>query len=88
MKANEYRVMEEAVEIGLGYGWRRAHKHVESPSESSIIDEMHTAVMNEITGWFTFDDRIRECEKPAHDSAAHVDMTSVQGELREELGED
>jgi len=36
MKANEYLVLSECVEEGIAYGWMRAHKHVENPSEESI----------------------------------------------------
>lgn len=55
MKANEYKVMREAVEAGVRFGVRRAYKHSdrEEPTESQqeyIAEE----VLNSICEWFTF----------------------------------
>lgn len=55
MKANEYKVMREAVESGIKFGVRRAYKHTdqEPPTEAQqeyIIEE----IMNSICEWFTF----------------------------------
>lgn len=56
MRAKEYRLLEMAVEDGVGYGWRRAHKHVEHPDEQAICFEIQGAVMNEICAWFDFEE--------------------------------
>ena len=55
MKAREYRVLEHAIEVGVEYGWNRAHKHVDAPSPEAIQNAVCAAVMNEITEWFEFD---------------------------------
>ena len=54
IQVDAYRVMEEAVERGISIGWRRAHKHVESPDEVSIKDAVEQAVMNELCEYFKF----------------------------------
>jgi hypothetical protein len=56
MKVRTYVVLDNAVEMGVNYGWNRAHKHTDSPTEEQIKQEIWHAVMNEITEWFTFDD--------------------------------
>ena len=33
MKANEYKILEECVERGVDYGYQRAFKHTDNPSE-------------------------------------------------------
>jgi hypothetical protein len=33
MKPKFHVILEQAVEQGVSYGYRRAHKHVENPSE-------------------------------------------------------
>jgi hypothetical protein len=54
MRANEYRLMEECVERGVSAGWRRAHKHTDTPSPESIMREIEAAVMLEVADSFTF----------------------------------
>jgi hypothetical protein len=49
-------VLEEAIEQGVAYGYRRAYKHNENPNESSIIQSIYTEVMNSIDEFFDFID--------------------------------
>lgn len=56
MKPNFRKVLETAVEQGVSYGYRRAHKHVENPSEQSIIMNIEEQVMNSIDEWFDFEE--------------------------------
>lgn len=56
VRANVYRIMDEAVENGVRYGWRRAHKHTETPDEDMIVDEINRAVMSELCEYLIFDD--------------------------------
>lgn len=53
-------MLSEAVEEGIAYGWMRAHKHVENPTEESIKEAIHNAVMASISEYFWFDDRLPE----------------------------
>lgn len=48
IKWNAYAVLERAVEEGLAYGWQRAHKHTDKPSEDTIRCAIAEAVMNAI----------------------------------------
>lgn len=56
MKAKEYNVLEMAVERGVEYGYMRAHKHNESPSENEIKQAICKAVMDDISEWFVFEE--------------------------------
>ena len=46
---NVYTVIERAVDEGVAYGWRRAHKHAEDPDESLAVDTIVTAVMDALS---------------------------------------
>ena len=55
MKANMYKLIERCVEEGVQYGYNRAHKHTDTPTEDQIKLAVTDAVMNEICEWFDFD---------------------------------
>jgi hypothetical protein len=56
MKPKLHKILETAVEQGVSYGYSRAHKHLENPSEGAIIDSIVEQVMNSLDEWFDFDD--------------------------------
>ena len=56
MKPNFRKVLEMALEEGVRYGYNRAHKHVENPTEGAIIDSIVEQVMNSLDEWFDFED--------------------------------
>lgn len=56
MKANEYRVLSDCVERGVGYGYNRAHKHTDNPVPELLRDTIADAVLNEIAEYFRFDE--------------------------------
>jgi hypothetical protein len=56
MKPNFHKILEMAVEQGVSYGYRRAHKHIENPTEGAIIDNIVEQVMNSLDEWFNFED--------------------------------
>lgn len=56
MKAKTYFILNQCVERGVQRGYRRAHKHVENPTESAILDSVENCVMAEIVEYFSFDD--------------------------------
>jgi hypothetical protein len=56
MKPNFHKILETAVSEGVSYGYRRAHKHVENPTEGAIIDNVVEQVMNSLDDWFEFED--------------------------------
>jgi len=45
-----------AISEGVQYGYRRAHKHVENPTEGAIIDSIQKNVMDCIYEWFDFEE--------------------------------
>ncbi len=51
-----YAIIEQAVEAGVAYGWRRAHKHADAPDEDMIRDAIKQAVMVELCEVVRFDD--------------------------------
>lgn len=59
MRVRAYEVLHRAVEEGVTYGWRRAHKHTDTPDEETIKDQILTAVLNEISDYFDFDGEVR-----------------------------
>ena len=56
MKPKFHKILEMAVEQGVSYGYRRAHKHIENPTEGAIIDNVVEQVMNSLDEYFTFED--------------------------------
>jgi hypothetical protein len=56
IKVDLYKVIREAVENGIAYGWARAHKHTDAPDEHTIKTAIEDAVMNELCEVITFDD--------------------------------
>lgn len=60
MKIKEYNIMEMAVSAGVEYGYNRAHKHNDSPSEGEIKEAIIKAVMDEIGQWFVFEEVYKE----------------------------
>lgn len=56
MKPKFREVLEMAISEGVSYGYKRAFKHVENPTEGAIIDSICTNVMDCIYEWFEFDE--------------------------------
>ena len=54
MKPKFYVILEQAIEEGVRRGYSRAHKHVENPTEGSIIEHIQENVMSAIHDYFTF----------------------------------
>lgn len=52
-------LLENAIEDGVTYGYRRAHKHTETPTEYEICSAISDAVMFQIAEVFDFVDTNR-----------------------------
>jgi len=55
VKINAYRVIDDAIDRAVRYGYNRAHKYADNPSEDLTIQEIHRAVMNELCEILNFD---------------------------------
>jgi hypothetical protein len=55
IRVNAYAVISRAVEEGVAYGYMRAHKHVDSPTEAHLTSEVTDAVMGALCGVLDFD---------------------------------
>jgi len=56
LKPKTYRILSEAIENGVKYGYHRSHKHTDDPDPEQVKDTIITCVMNEIFEWFDIDD--------------------------------
>jgi hypothetical protein len=56
VRIDAYKVIDEAVDKGTRYGYRRAHTYVDQPSEDLMIEEIHRAIMNELCEILRFDE--------------------------------
>ena len=55
MRVNERILLERCIEDGLRDGWRRAHKHVEQPTEAGMRECMWDAIWLHIDEFFNFE---------------------------------
>jgi hypothetical protein len=60
MKVKTLVILERAIEEGVRRGYRRAHKHVDDPTELSICDRIEQCVMEQIHEYFDFEDENNE----------------------------
>ena len=56
MKVKTLVILEQAIHEGVLSGYRRAHKHIENPTEVTICDHIEQCVMEQIHEYFTFSD--------------------------------
>lgn len=49
VRFNAYEIISRAVEEGVAYGYRRAHKHTDKPTEAQMTTEIENAVMNSLS---------------------------------------
>ncbi len=55
MKPKLMPVLEMCIENGLTYGYRRAFKHTEDPTEEQMTTAIREAIMYELYEWFDFE---------------------------------
>jgi len=56
VKINAYRIIDDAVEKAIAYGYKRAYKHTDTPTEQHLLQEIHRAVMNELCEVLKFEE--------------------------------
>ena len=52
MKPKFLPVLEMCIENGLTYGYRRAFKHNDNPTEEQITHSIRESIMHELYEWF------------------------------------
>jgi len=55
VRVNLYPLLARAVEEGVAYGFRRAHKHTDNPGEGAIRQAVVDAVLGELCEILKFD---------------------------------
>ena len=55
MKLNYRKLIEDCIETGIERGWRRAHKHNETPHSDVIQSTIHDCIMEQFYEYFIFD---------------------------------
>ena len=55
MKPKILPVLEMCIDNGLSYGYRRAFKHTDNPTEEQITNQIRESIMHELYEWFDFD---------------------------------
>lgn len=58
MKPMIRAILEDCIERGIEDGVRRAHKHVETPSESALTDHIHEGIWLWIDQYFDFEEKL------------------------------
>lgn len=53
---NSWAIISRAVEEGIDYGYRRAHKHTSTPSEDLLKNEIDNAIMSELSEVLLYED--------------------------------
>jgi hypothetical protein len=56
MKPKIYPILEECIESGILFGFRRAFKHDDNPSEEQVVAHMLNEIMFAINEKFDFED--------------------------------
>ena len=56
MNANMHKILEHVLDVGIELGWRRAHKHTDTPSAELLKNSIEQAIWDELYEWMVFDD--------------------------------
>lgn len=58
VKVDLYTIIGRAVEEGLRFGYRRAHKHTDTPPEEQLLDYMEAEVMSALSEVINFEEEL------------------------------
>ena len=56
MSVRAYPMLVRCIEEGVAYGYRRAHKHTDLPTEEGMQEEIAQAVLSSICEYFAFEE--------------------------------
>ena len=52
MKPKPQMVLGMCIQEGIAFGWNRAHKHTDTPSEADLKREIEQEIWNQVWEWF------------------------------------
>lgn len=55
-RLNIYSILSDKIEEGINYGWVRAHKHTDNPSQDIIKENLHREIMNSLSEIINYED--------------------------------
>ena len=58
VRVRAFDVFQRAVEEGIAYGWQRAHKHTDTPSEEDVKESIEAGVLNAVGEYFEFEEEV------------------------------
>jgi len=56
VRLDAYKIISDTIETSIKLGWNRAHKHIDNPEQQHVLNEIHTAIMNDLCQILKFDD--------------------------------
>lgn len=56
VRLDSYKIISNIIEIGISRRWNKAHKHMQTPSQQHILNEIHMLAMNELCEILKFDE--------------------------------
>jgi hypothetical protein len=54
VKVRVYNYVDEKMEDAIAYGYMRAYKHTDTPTEDQVKYEIHNSIMNSLCDIFVF----------------------------------
>lgn len=67
MKLRAYRIISDAIDRAITYGYNRAHKHTETPGAEAIKGSIYNEIMNELSEVIDWDhEETLELNEAAH----------------------
>ena len=55
MKLNSYKIVDDAIEKAIDYGYRRAFKYNDNPTEEHVKEQIHSSIMSDLSELINFD---------------------------------
>jgi hypothetical protein len=49
-----YKILSDAIERGISFGWNHSHKHTDTPDAGTIKAQIFDDIMTEICEYFSF----------------------------------
>lgn len=56
MKIKMYNLISECIERGVDFGYNRSYKYVDNPDKTSMVENIHREIMNQLCDYIDFGD--------------------------------